>query len=118
MSKKIEFSDDDLKLVSKALDLFIRAHMGRADQVMEPVICDGVRFDGKKLAGHDSAAARELLERASEVLTGVRYGGPGIFSNNVPEIAVDARLLKARIDGDQTVIAMLTPVIEIRPVKR
>lgn len=101
-------SELEQSVLKAALESFVRAQMGRADQVMERVIFNGRRSDGRLLSAQETCAARELLEKASEIVTGARYGGPGIFSERVPDEArVAFRLLK-QLQGDDFAAEMVS----------
>lgn len=96
----LEVSDKELAVVKAALDTYMRAQMGRADQAMEEVPLSGVRSDGRDLTPDETGQIRAMLVVVSSLLTGIRHGGPGIFS---PQVSPNARLayrLLARLDGD------------------
>lgn len=96
----LQASTQELAVVKAALNLFIHANLGRADTVMERIVYSGVRHDGRQLSVAESHEARALLTAASEILTGSRNGGPGIFADRVSNSARLAYRVTARIDGD------------------
>lgn len=81
------FTPEENRVLREALTLLIHIHLGKADRVMEPVLLDGLR--DCSLTTEESLEARAHLERAAEIITGIRHGGPGLFS---PRVSRDARV--------------------------
>lgn len=96
----LTLSDKELAVVKKALDVFIRTRLGRPEQAMEGITYSGVRQDGRQLTVEETHQADALLLTAAEILTGVRHGGPGLFSDRVSPDARLAYRVISRIDGD------------------
>jgi len=96
----ITLNDAEAAMVRKALDTYIRVHMGRAEQAMDKVTYSGVRVDGRQLTIEETHEAQALLRQASEILTGVPNGGPSIFNTKISNEARLAYRVTARMDGD------------------
>lgn len=105
----LELTETELAVVKAALDTFIRTRLGRADTAMEKIIYSGVRHDGRQLTVEETLAARQLLTEASEILTGITHGGPGIFSEKISNDARVAYRVIARLENDKMRESMVGP---------
>ena len=103
----MEFSEKEVKVIKKALDTLVRVHLGQASTVMDPVSFVGIRSDGRTLTSEECSELREHLERASEILTGIRHGGPGIYSPIVSDEARIAFRTIGKIEGDKLRLTMV-----------
>ena len=97
----LTLNDAEAKMVRKAMDTYIRVHMGRAEQAMSPVTYSGVRGDGRQLSIEETLTAQTYLQHASEILTGVPNGGPNIFNSKISNEARLAYRVISRMDGDK-----------------
>lgn len=103
----MEFNEKEVNVIKKALDVFIRTRLGRAEQAMDRVTYSGVRSDGRQLTVEETHEAEEFLLKASEILTGIRHGGPGIFSDRVSDEARLALRILGKIEGDKMRVSMV-----------
>lgn len=88
----VGLSANECRVLYEALYTFIHVHLGRADCVMDPVRLNGLR--DTSLTVEQVHEVTEHLLAASEILTGVRNGGPGLYN---PKVSEDARTARALI---------------------
>ncbi len=103
----LELTDAELAVVKAALTSFVHANLGRADTVMENIVHAGVHISGQPLSDSESDKAKAHLLAASEIMTGVKHGGPGIFSEIVSNKARLAYKVAAMVEGDTLRMGMV-----------
>ena len=98
----MDFSEHELQLIQKGLDLLMRVHLGQVAAVLQPLE-EHLFFN--KSASYSwrmtGTAVRRHAEVFGELITGVPNGGPGIGNPDVAEEARDAYRLIAKLRGDK-----------------
>jgi hypothetical protein len=103
-------SELELTVLKRALDVYMRVHLGQADAVFQPLV-------EHLILEHENCDSleeiRELFKPLQTAITGSPNGGPGLYSPKVSNRARVARRIQARLEGDETALRLSSPEGEV-----
>jgi hypothetical protein len=106
LPQALAFSDLERSVLLKALNSFIRIHLGQAVLAFGPLInhlianCtdEDLNFKTDRICG--------LLKEAQVAITGIAHGGPGLYNPKVANEARVARRIEATLKGEDDVLRL------------